>query len=206
MEYKITAITVQKKNQNRVNIFLDGEYAFSLTIFVAAWLQSGQMVDDKKIEELKAKDNQEIAYQRSLKFLAHRPRSILEVEQRLGKYGHSPELIEMIIEKLIENNYLNEKDFAEYWVGNRIEFRPRGKTMLRYELRQKGISDQIIEETLTPLDESRLVYLAARKQARKLNHLELDDFRKKLSGHLARKGFGYADVAPIIEEIWQELH
>ena len=93
------------------------------------------------------------------------------------------------------------------WVENRNEFRPRGKRLLRYELYQKGIDEQIIQNVLQYVDEEKLASQAARKQARKYRDLEWPDFRKKMSGFLARRGFNYEVISLTIQNVWEEhLH
>ncbi len=87
MEHRITAITSQKKNRNRVNIFLDGEYAFSLAGIVAAWLRRDQVIDDGKIEMLLKADSEEKALQKALVYINYRPRSESEVKVTVGKSG-----------------------------------------------------------------------------------------------------------------------
>lgn len=205
MAKKITALKLQKRNRNRVNVYLDGEFAFGLSKIVAAWLRTGQELSDEKIAEFKAQDGVEIALQRALNFLSYRARSEQEVRQNLTKHGHDDHVIDEIIERLNRGGLLNDQDFAELWVENRSEFRPRGRQMLRMELRKKGIQDEIISDVLDPLDEDKLAFKAARKKARRYKHLEYQDFRKKLSGFLARRGFHYGSISAVVPKIWEEI-
>lgn len=206
MTKKITALKIQKKNKNRVSVYLDNEYAFGLTRIVAGWLQVGQELSEDKIKELKAKDSVEIALQKALNFLSYRPRSEKEVRQNLKiKHGIDEGIIDQIIERLDRGGLVDDSSFAELWVENRNEFRPRGNRALRMELRQKGISDEIIAESLKDLDEEELALKAARKQARKYKQLEWAEFRKKLTGFLARRGFNYGTIAEVTPKVWDEI-
>ena len=90
--------------------------------------------------------------------------------------------------------------FAELWVENRSEFRPRGSRMLRAELRQKGIPDRVISSALEGLDEASLALKAARKKARRYRELEWHEFRKKLYGFLARRGFHYGVISEVVRK------
>lgn len=202
----ITALTVQKRDQHRVNVYLDGEFAFGLSRIVAAWLKIGQELTDEKIISLKAEDEEEVAYQRAIRFIGYRTRSVSEVKKSLLKGDISEAIIESILARLERNNLLDDKQFAQTWVENRNEFRPRSHRMLSFELRNKGIDpkiiDQVLEET-TP-DED-LAYLAAQKQIRRYRHLDWKDFRRKLGSFLARRGFSYATINPIVNQIWAEL-
>jgi len=200
----VTAMKVQKRNPQRVNVYLDGEYAFGLARITAAWLQIGQELSDEKIAQLKAQDSHEAAYQKALGFLDYRPRSSAEVRKNLEKHGYEAEVIETVLERLERSGLINDGQFAQTWVDNRSEFRPRGRRALSMELRQKGLDDEAIEAALSELDEDSLAIQAARKQARKLHGLPKPDFRRKLVGFLARRGFGYGVIEPVLERVWQE--
>ena len=84
---RITAIEPQQKNPQRVNIYLDGEFAFGLAAIVATWLKVGQDIDETQAAKLKAEDEREVTYQKALHFLSFRPRSSAEVHQNLIKRG-----------------------------------------------------------------------------------------------------------------------
>jgi regulatory protein len=202
---KITAIKVQKRNPHRVNIYLDGEFAFGLSRFVAAWLSVGQELTDEKIARLQDEDTQEVAYQQALKFLNFRQRSQAEVKRNLQEHQFSSEVIAGVIERLSHSGLLDDDRFAQAWVENRSEFRPRGASLLRMELRRRGLQDETIEEALQNIDEEELAYRVGVKQARKLNGLDRNQFRKKLYPFLARRGFNYEIISPVVERIWNEI-
>ena len=201
----ITALKVQKRNPRRVNVFLDGRYAFGLAAIEAARLRRGQVLSDEDIERLKERDSFEKAHDRALRFLSYRPRSEAEVRRYLQGKAVSPAVEEEVIERLTRANLLDDLDFARYWVENRESFNPRGLRMLRYELRQKGLSDETIAQALTDLDEEEGAYRVALRRGRRLAHLDQVSFRKKLSAHLLRRGFPYEVVNPTVERAWQEL-
>jgi regulatory protein len=206
MVRRITGLVVQKKNPNRVNVFLDGEFGFGLTRIVAAWLQVGQDLSEEKITQLQSEENMESARQYALRFLNNRVRSISEVNQALLKKHYSPEVIEETINRLVENKLLNDERFAEMWVENRTEFRPRSKRALAVELRQKGLSQETIENAIDEVDDEELAYQAGLKHSRKLNASEWMEFRKKLYNFLMRRGFNYEVIVPVTRRIWDEIH
>ena len=203
---KITGLKVQKRNKDRVNVYLDGEYAFGLSRIVAAWLHNGQELSEEKIAELKAQDDVEVALQRALNYLSYRPRSEREVRQNLKKHKFHEGVIDEIIERLKRGGLVNDSSFAELWVENRSEFRPRGGRMLRQELRQKGVPDEVISEVVSDLDETGLALKAARKKGRRYRTLEYEDFQKKLYGFLARRGFHYGTISVVVPKVWEEFH
>ncbi len=203
---KITAIEAQKRDPNRVNIHLDGEYAFGLTRLVAAWLRVGQELSKEKVTSLQQEDAHERAYQQALHFLSYRARSESEIRQNLRKHDISEEVIEQTIERLRKNRLADDQQFAQTWVENRTTFRPRGRRALSLELRQKGLSDEDAQSALQGLDEEALAYEAGIKKARHLQAEDWNEFRRKLSEHLARRGFPYSVITPAVSRIWNEAH
>jgi regulatory protein len=201
----ITALKVQKRNPQRVNVFLDGRYAFGLAAIEAARLQRGQVLSDEDIERLKERDSFEKAHDRALRFLSYRPRSEAEVRCYLQGKAVSPAIEEEVIERLTSARLLDDLTFARYWVENRETFNPRGSRMLRYELHQKGLSDEIIAQALMDLDEEESAYRVALRRGRRLAHLDQVSFRQKLGAHLLRRGFPYEIVNLMVERAWQEL-
>ena len=204
---KVTTIEAQKRNPNRVNIYLDDQFAFGLARIVAAWLHVGQELSEDKIAAMQAEDAREVALQKALHFLSYRARSIEEVRKNLEKHEISEAAIQPTLEKLQNAGLLNDHDFARTWVENRNTFRPRGRRALRMELRQKGLPESVIEATLEETtDEEALALTAARKHLRKLQGLDWMDFCKKMAGFLGRRGFPYEVVASATRQVWQEEH
>lgn len=201
---KITAIIIQKRNPNRVNIHLDGEFAFGLARITAAWLRNGQELDEKKIEQLQAEDSKERALQQALLFLSYRARSESEIRKNLQKHEIPEIVIEETLERLRKDKLVDDGQFAQTWVENRSTFRPRSRRMLAMELRQKGLDDESMESALEDVDDEALAYEAAQKRAPRFNNLEWIEFRKKLSGFLARRGFSYSVITPVVSRIWKE--
>lgn len=202
---RITAIEPQKK-RNRVNIHLDGEFAFGLDRMVAAWLKTGQELSEEKIEKLQVDDARELAYQQAMLFLSYRARSEKEIRQNLSKHKIPEEVIEQTLEKLRGNGLANDNQFARAWVENRNTFRPRSRRALTMELRQKGLDDETVQSAVAGVDENALAYDSARKRAGRLKGLEWSEFRRKLSEYLARRGFPYSVIAPIVTQVWNEAH
>ena len=203
---KITAIEPQKRDPNRVSIHLDGEYAFGLTRIVAAWLKVGQELSEDKIASLQAEEARERAYQQALLFLSYRTRSEAEIRQNLRKHEIPEDVIEQTLERLRQNRLADDEQFARAWVENRNTFRPRSRRALAMELRQKGLPDEVAQTALAGLDEEALAYEAGLKKARRLEVLEWNEYRRKLSEFLARRGFPYSVIAPVVSRIWNEKH
>ncbi|NUM44976.1 MAG: RecX family transcriptional regulator [Anaerolineales bacterium] len=200
----ITALQVQKKNPQRVNIFINDEFAFGLARIVAAWLKVGQELSDAKIAELKNQDQKEQALQRALNLLSYRPRSETEVRNNLKKHEIPEETTTAVITRLRETGLLNDERFAEAWVENRATFRPRSKLALRIELAQKGIDKTIIDDTLENVSDEEQAYEAGQKKARQIRTTDEKTFKHKLLGFLARRGFSYEVASPVVKKLWEE--
>ena len=206
MDHTITALTLQKRNRQRVNVFLDGEYSFGLARIVAAWLEVGQVISDEKIAQLRADDEREVAYQRALRLIQHRPRSENEIRQLLRRHAVPEGAADEAIERLRQSGLVDDAGFAQTWVENRADFHPRSRRALAYELSRRGIDAQVIEQSLGAIDDDRMAYHAAQRQARKYKDLEWNDFRQKMYRYLAQRGFNYEASAQAIGKVWQEIH
>lgn len=205
MEKVITAIKVQKRNPQRVSIDLDGEYAFGLARMTAAWLKVGDVLSEERVVVLQREDAVEVAFQRALRLIGHRPRSEQEVSQRLAKLNFSPDQVEQVIAKLKASNLIEDEKFARMWVENRLEFHPRSLRLIRYELLHKGIAEDHIEQALQETeDEQDLARRAAVAYARRLENYENQVYCNRLSGYLARRGFSYGTIAPLVNELLAE--
>jgi regulatory protein len=203
---KITALTVQKRDPKRVNVYLDGEFAFGLARITAAWLKVGDGLDDAKIQALQAEEAKERALQQALLFLSYRARSESEIRKNLRKHEIPEEVIEHTLDRLRQDGLANDGQFARAWVENRSTFRPRSRRMLAMEMRQKGLDEETASAALDDVDDAALAYQAATKRAPRFKELEWQDYRKKLSEFLARRGFSYSVIAPVVTKIWNETH
>lgn len=202
---KITTLEVGKRDPSRVNVYLDGEYAFSLALDDAARLRKGQELTDADITALKSVDAVVRAVDSASRFLAVRPRSIQEVRDNLIRKRFEDAAIEQALDKLQALGYLDDQAFAAFWVRERRTFKPLGAHALRYELRQKGISESIIREVLADVDAEEDALRAAQGQARKLRGLSRHEFRLKLGAFLQRRGFAYDDAARAVRQLQAEI-
>lgn len=202
---KITDISSQKKNKERVNIYLDGEYAFSLNLITAAKLSIGQELDQAAIEELLSEDTVELAKQRVFRFISYRPRSIREVEQYLAKKGYDETTTDLVVKRLIELEMLDDHEFTRYWIEQRETFKPRSRRALQYELFRLGVDRSIVDEAVNQVDEKAAAYRAATKRMNTWRHYSFDDFKAKMIPYLQRRGFNFTTANSVTSTIWQEL-
>ena len=205
MARKITELRFQKRNKDRVNVYLDGRFAFGLAAIEAAHLKVGQELSDEDIARLQTQDEIERAYERALNFLSYRPRSEAEVRRNLREKDVEEQVIESVIERLTRAGLLDDREFARYWVENRAQFKPRGARALRQELWEKGVPNAVVAETLEGFDAESAARRVAEAGARRMAHLDPRDFRRKLSAYMARRGFSYEIISPLIEEMLETV-
>jgi regulatory protein len=202
----ITALKAQVKNKNRVNVYLDGEFAFGLVLIEAIRLKVGQTLTEADVDRLKNADNYEKAYEKTLNFLSFRQRSESEIRKYLKKKEQPEDHIDRIVERLRNAGLIDDKAFAGMWVENRAAFKPKGKRALKAELRAKGVPAAEIEAALENVDETQAAQQLAGSRAAKIMKSKLTkmEFKKKLFDFLARRGFGYETISDAVERAWRE--
>ncbi len=212
----VTDLKIQK-NQKRVNLFFDGRYAFSLSLdeVVKNSLRNGQQLSSETVSNLYLKSQYEKVLTRVLNLLSYRPRSYREIVDYLEKHFYKQnvslvlkkKLREKIFQKLEELKLINDEVFAIWWVEQRLNFRPKGKRMLKAELLQKGVDSQIVIRVLSNLNNQSLEKLAKNQAEKKLRSLKNKPFmeqKRKLFSHLQRKGFDYRIIKNIIDELLEK--
>lgn len=156
-------------------------------------------------------------YLKAIHFLSFRPRSSKEVRENLQKTIAKRKLpidvekehqayIPKIIDKLTEQKFLNDYTFAAWWIEQRSRNKPKSQMLLKMELKQKGIGEDIIasvlsdEEIQTIADDFVLAKKIVEKKIHRYNDLSRQDVYKKLGGLLARRGFSWDVVKRSIDE------
>ena len=202
----ITSLTTQAKNPNRVNVFIDDEFACGLALEVALELRVGQVITRNDLEQLDKRDDVHRARERVLRLLARRPYSSAEIARYLQRHKIDGEIVQIVIEDLSEARLIDDEAFAAYWVEQRRAFRPRSRLALRQELGQKGIRQDIVNDALTMLDETAAARKIAQKQARRWDGLPEAERRTRLTRYLMRHGYPYDVVVEVVAETWLALH
>lgn len=202
----ITALEAQRRG-GRVNVHLDGEFAFGLseTVVARAGLRVGGTLTEAQLRTLLEDDEYQVALNRALYFLTPRPRSEREVAQRLKRARVASAIIERVLVRLREMGLADDRAFARYWVENREAHNPRGSRLLSAELRQRGVDRPIIDEALPGLgDEGEAAVTAGRRKVRQLAGLDYREFSRRLGGFLARRGFDYETAREAVDRLWRE--
>jgi regulatory protein len=205
MNGTISAIEQQERRSGqRCNIHLDGRYAFSLSTEVALQLRVGEAISDARHAELVMNDQQAKAYDSALTFLGARPRSEREIRNRLARYEYDPHVVTQVIERLRLIQLVDDAAFAAYWVEQRATHKPRGARLLKQELRQKGVAQDVVTEALPENDDTDGAYRSAQRKAVSLRAMDERTFKQRLGGFLQRRGYGYETVRTVVGRLWAE--
>ncbi len=202
----VTRLAYQKRNKQRVNVYLDDSYAFALTDIEAARLKIGQHLGDDEILQFRQLDSEAKAFEKAIRYLGHRPRSLHEVEIYLERAEFSSTTQATIISRLEQLGYIDDLAFVQWWFDNRSRFSPRGSRALRQELWQKGVDSHLIEQALAAFDEDAQALAAGLKRSYRWSHLSQQDFDDKMLGYLQRRGFSYPVARNASDQLWQRLH
>jgi regulatory protein len=202
----VSAIEPQeRRGGRRSNVYLDGRYAFSLTTELAVKeLRVGEPISAEQYAGLVIKDQQARAYDAALRFLGARPRSEREIRDRLARHEFDVQVVDRVVERLRRLRLVDDAAFAAYWVEQRATHRPRGVRLLKQELRQKGVSQDVVTEALPLDDDEEGAYRAAQRKATSLRALDERTFRQRLGAFLQRRGYGYETTRSVVNRLWTE--
>ncbi|MEK7521692.1 MAG: regulatory protein RecX [Patescibacteria group bacterium] len=198
----VTRLSQQKKN-NRVNVYLDGKFAFGVTLESALenHLKVGKELSQGKIETLRGKDFKDKIFAKLLSFASRRPHSQKEISLWFKKKNVPEELYVDLFNRLKNIGLLNDEEFARWWVEQRVHFRSSPKKMLKLELRGKGISDEITEKVLGESETTPDIELARKvlvKRFGKIPELVNLKEKKRVYDFLLRRGFSYDTIKQVL--------
>ena len=212
----ITDIKQAVKNQNRVNIFVNGKYCFSLDIFQLTQLniKVGSKFTKTEIENLEQQSEFGKLYALALNYCLMRPHSKKEISDYLWKKtlnrklknrktgefyekkGFSKISVEQVLNRLIEKKYIDDEKFAKFWVENRNQRKGSSIKKIKSELFSKGVSSDIIEQVLSESnrnDEDEIQKIIAKKAKKYTDE-------QKLIAYLARQGFSFDEIKKAISK------
>lgn len=188
---QITKIAPAAKTPGRYNIFVDGQYSFSLDELqlVQAGLHSELDIDDEQLAKFRNESEFGKNYIRAIDLISRRLRSEKEIRDYARRKSWTTDNTERVIERLKARGYLNDKVFAESFVRARQNAGKYSRRRIELDLRRKGIADSIVKEVLHDevSDTDALRKLIAKRVKR------YDD-PTKLKAYLLRAGFNYDDI------------
>lgn len=198
---KITAIKQQVKRADRYSVYIDEKYSFALseTELLRLGIYRGQEISAEELEKLKDDSVRDKARYQVLGQLSRRQRSEWELRDYLKCKEYTSEVIEQVIEGLTKYGYVDDKKFADAWIANRRLLKATSSRRLRQELKQKRVSDEVIDEALTEdeTDENKVLRNLVERKRKQTKYQ--DDL--KLMQYLSRQGFNYDDIKSALSDI-----
>ncbi|MEG0250125.1 MAG: recombination regulator RecX [Peptostreptococcus sp.] len=205
---KITGIEIQKRNKNRVNLYVDNEYLLSLQaeLVYKYNLSKNQEIDKEKLIEIARADDYEKAKNKALNSLSKVEKSEKKIREKLSG-DFDEEIIEMVIEFLKKHELVDDERFADMIVSNDLNFKRVGKNRIKQNLYTKGIKREYIDSAISEIDSDveleNAIYLA-RKRLPRIKDKDINKVKNKLYQHLSYKGFSYDIIKLAINEVLEE--
>jgi len=201
----ITRLVQGKKNPNRVNVYLDGEFVLALSIDEVGkrGLKKGLELSEEQIEELISNDTNDKAYGKILNYISYRPRTTKEVRDRLKQYEvEDRETEDQLIKRLAEKGYLDDVAFARWFIESRNVHRPRSHRMLAQELMLKGVNKEDIALAMDSANgEETSILKVLNKKLGEHRHLESVE-RQNILGYLGRQGYSWELIKEVVKS-WE---
>jgi len=193
----------QQRKQGRVNVYLDGKFAFGIDLenLIKFNLKVEQELTEEEVEEIVKKAELQKTFDKLLRFAMLRPRSEKEVRDWFKRKDVHVSLYVDLIKKLKKFDLLDDKKFAEWWIDQRTAFRPRGERALYAELMQKGIDKNIIAAVLEEkdIDEVSIAKQLINRNEYKWKKYQGFDKKQKIQQFLARKGFSWNVIKEVVK-------
>lgn len=200
----ITSVERNKRNKEMLSVFVDERYAFSILEedYLRLCLYEKKEICDDEIESIKNNVTLRSAKSKAVKYLSYRLLSEAELFQKLQAKGYDEDVICSVISELKSMGYINDMIYAQKFVYERVKLKPKSKKMLRMELNNKGISDDVIELVLEDLDfdEDVVIERLIRKKFGKYDMKEPKIVRKIYS-FLMHRGFSLENIKSVLGRI-----
>ncbi len=151
-------------------------------------------------------DSFEKYYIAVVRLLTHRPRSEKELFDYLLKKKAPSDVSRAVIAKIQEQRFQNDLEFARWWVQSRTRYKAKSNLIIKMELRQKGVSDEIIQSALNEKTDDyktdgQKAEIIAKKYLKRILSLPKNDQYRRMSSYLSQKGFDYDTIRRVIDDI-----
>lgn len=208
---RITRIEPQKKNEKRLNVYLDGCFAFGLDegVALAHHLHEGDALNECAIDKILRTEEKSKAKQKGLSLLSYRPRSTEEFKKKLLEKGFSENTVADVIDDFLRVGLLNDGEFALALARSKMDYRPMAKRLLMRELFLKGIDGDVADKVIEDVYEGLTEVEVARRLVRKRTERYKGDsrIRKRITDFLVRRGFHWDVINEALrEEEWEQEH
>jgi len=200
---KITDLIPLKRNTFRVRIEGLEDITVSAKAVELCNLKAGADLSGSDIEELLYRDSFFRAVEYADILLAQRMRSSKELADRLKAKGFNGQVAEDVIRKFSDEGFINDAEFARWWISSRNNSRPKGKAALIAELREKGIPSETISgvlEEFEDFDEIEMAWKACGSILNSYRNLDKMTAVRRLTAFLKRRGFSWDAVNSVVGE------
>lgn len=202
----ITKIEAQKRNKERVNIYIDEDYAFSLSseLVYKEGLSTKMQVDNEILSNLAQEEGFLKCKDSALRTIERTYKTEKEIRDKLFLKEFDINSIERTIEFLKEYNLLNDEDYVRMYVKDKIK--NQGQNKIKYALIQKGISKELIKKEISKFNDDsqkEVAYDLAVKKYNLLTKREDDKYKlsQKIYRFLTAKGYDYSIVAEVVKKV-----
>ena len=206
----ITEISVQKKNKNRCNIYIDNIFAFGVSneLIYKENLKVGMIIDEEKLKKIAYEENLINCKETALKIIERSYKTKKEMEKRLLEKGYNLEEINETLKFLERYNFINDESYTKAFIKDKTK--TQGKQKIKYALKNKGISEEIIEEELSNLDmkkEKENANILALKKYNILIKRENDKYKikEKIIRFLISRGYNYEVAKDAVKEMLESI-
>ena len=162
--------------------------------------------EEKPKREINPEKARQKTFDRAVNLLTYKPRSVSELRTRLlEKDWTNAEIVESVLDKLKEYNYLNDESFAKSFAASQIRQKPMGKRVLKQKLALKKLDKEtvetVLEQVLEETPEAEIIERSIAKRLRAKGKPETREDAKKFYDYLLRQGFSYDLVSGKMREI-----
>lgn len=198
----VTSLENQKKHKDRVNVYLDGEYFCSLSLFCVLKnrLKVGSEVTESEMEYIKEKGEIEVATDKAMKHLSKSQKTEKEIFSHLLSKGFDENIATYVVEKLKEYSYIDDEKYANDYVKSYSKY--DGKRKIVYGLKQKGVPDEIINKVIDEFEFDEDIAFNVLTKYMKGKPLDIKT-KQKAYRFLQGKGFDGEEISHAINSIWQ---
>lgn len=204
-ELKITKLEPQKRNINRVSIYINDKFALGVhrNIIYKFNIEEGKVIDKEYFDKIIKSEEQKKANDYAVKLLSYRQRSQKEIEDKMKQKGYDIEIINKTLNWLKDYNLINDEDFAKEYVLSKVK--KYGSRRIKLELSRKGVDEEIIqtvlEEEIGDDTEYNIALESAKKKIKAYQGQERNTIYRKLAAYLQRRGFSYDIISKVLREL-----
>ena len=199
----ITEISVQKRNKKRCNVYIDGNFCCALFVItvMSHGLKVGMEISEEELNTIAFESEKESAQSYAFDYVSKYFKTEKQLREKLLQKGYLPAIVDYVVNKVKEYGYINDENFAKaYLESGKIK---KGEKLLKYELKAKGISEDILEDL--EISEEEELAVCKKESVKFFQKAEKSrENVQKLYAKLARKGFSFEIIKKAVNFVLKE--